>query len=66
MNPLLVVIFVAALVLGLRAVWRERRGMAREFPVISWRWGLAMVLVVLAFTILRNLPWWPVAWMAAG
>lgn len=66
MNPLLVVVCGAALVLGLRAVWRERRGRVPEFPLVSWRWGVAMGLIVLAFTILRNLPWWPLAWMAAG
>lgn len=66
MNPLLVVLAGAALVLGLRAVWRERRGHVPAFPDLSWRWGMTLVLAVLAFALLRNLPWWPVAWMAAG
>jgi hypothetical protein len=66
MNPLVVVLAGVALVLGLRAVWRERRGVVPAFPDISRRWGVAIVLTVVAFALLRNLAWWPFAWMAAG
>jgi len=66
MNPLLVVLGAVVLVLGLRAAWRERRGLEPAFPALSWRWGMGVGLVVLGFSILRNLPWWPLEWMAAG
>ncbi len=59
MNPLVVTLFVTACGLLGIAVWREWRRPGGGLPVIpAWfAWSLAGLVV--AFGLVRNLPWWP-------
>ena len=62
-NPLLVVALPFVLVGVARELWRLARGDAppNRLPG-GWVW--AVLVVVVAFGVLRNLPWGPVRWMA--
>ena len=64
MNPLLVASIAAAAVAGLRAVWRERRGLKPALPEISNRTGWGIGIAVVGISVLRNLPWWPFTLLA--
>jgi hypothetical protein len=65
-NPLFVGLLGAAAFVGLRAVWRERRGRCPALGDFPARWGWWLGAAVLAFVVLRNLPWWPFSWLAPG
>jgi hypothetical protein len=61
-NPLMVLCLPLALWLAGLAAFRAWRGRAAAFVVRPvWLWSAGGVL--LAFTILRNLPWPPLAWL---
>jgi hypothetical protein len=62
-NPLLVVALPFVLVGLAREVWRITRGIARPSRLPAW-WMWAVLVVVVAFGVARNLPWGPVRWMA--
>lgn len=65
-NPLVVISvpFVAvALVREARRWVRADAPAPRRSPLPHW-WVWALLAVVLAFVVLRNLPWKPVRWMA--
>ena len=62
MNAAVVFIAVAGLGVVGNAVWSEWRGRPAK-GVPPWlAWSLVGVLIV--FTILRNLPWWPFTLLA--
>ena len=74
LNPLVVVLLPFVLVAVARALWCTRpastsRDGAGEMPAPQQarrlRWaGWALLVLVLAFGVVRNLPWKPVRWMA--
>ena len=59
MNPVVVLLALGAAVLLFTAVVREWRGYPAALPQLpSWlAWGAAGL--VIAFGLVRNLPWWP-------
>ena len=65
MNPFGVGVIAFLALLAMRTSWEA------AFPHRPWRrfpfgdratWGVVALLVV--FTVLRNLPWWPFTWLA--
>lgn len=62
MNPLVVGLGGLAGAWVVVAVWRESRG--RPMPVFPDWAAMALVALLIAFSILRNLPWWPFTLLA--
>ncbi len=66
MNPLVVLLGVAAAVLLGIAILREWRGQGAALPRIPGWFAWGLVSCVLLFGLLRNLPWWPFSLLAPG
>lgn len=64
MNPMLVVALPVLALMALNAAGWKPQGSERLWRSIgspkSW------LLVLLAYWLLRNLPWWPFSWLAPG
>lgn len=64
MNPLLVVALPVLALMALNAAGWKPQGSERFWCSIGS--PKAWLLVLLAYWLLRNLPWWPFSWLAPG
>lgn len=65
MNPFAVALMFAVALITLRISW-EAVFPEKRWPrlAISDRWAWLIVVVMLLFAVLRNLPWWPFTLLA--
>jgi hypothetical protein len=64
MNPLLVVALPLLALMALDAAGWRPRGSERAVRLLGR--PMPWLVVLLAYGVVRNLPWWPFAWLAPG